>query len=541
MECDPKDIAIKCFFLGPQAENSAWLLRKWNEILENWIAWRRNLFPQDGVGITDSDRLSPEFKAAMGRLDSEVSSILRELENETPKFTPRYIGHMVSEVSLPALLGHVCALLHNPNNTSREVSKVTSRLEDEAILDLAKMVGFPNSARGHFTSGGTMANYEALWHALVRADRAYGEAGFLTLGPWEWARQYKQMKSVEFPGFVILVPGNKHFSWEKAVTLLGLGAQSFWSVALDEDGRLDSQDLKRLIDRALGEQRQVLMVVSVAGTTEMGEVDPIHEVQDILDGYRKIGVDIWHHVDGAYGAYFSTLLDGGVFEAKLTPPVARALRAVRRVDSITIDPHKLGYVPYACGAFLVRDENHYRTREVSAAYLRSDNRGRWAETLEGSRSGAGVTATWLSNRVLGLNADGYGRLLGKGLEARDRLVEVLKQRVPNVLFMRPTDLNVLCFSLASPGEALSQVNRRGETIWRHFEASPRFSVSKTILRRKQYGPLIEKMARERSLVLDSEEWLQIRLVLMNPFLTSKELNTDLIGEFAEELMTAARH
>ena len=90
------------------------------------------------------------------------------LEAETPKYTPRYMGHMVSELSLPAIFGHFATLLHNPNITSREAAKVGSVLEAEAVAMLATMVGYGKSARGHFTCGGTIANFEAIWRARFR-------------------------------------------------------------------------------------------------------------------------------------------------------------------------------------------------------------------------------------------------------------------------------------------------------------------------------------------------------------------------------------
>ncbi len=541
-DCDPRDVAIKSFFLGPQCENKDWLRSKWIEILDNWMAWRSSRFPSDGQSISQQDRESESFKGSLNRLDQAVSGILRDLESETIKFTPRYIGHMVSEISMPALLGHVCAILHNPNNTSREVSRVTSRLEEEAIADLAKMLGFPASVRGHFTSGGTVANFEALWRSIVCWDRKMThETGlsFLQLGPWSFAREYQRVTGKSFLGPVVLVPHNKHFSWEKAVSLMGLGDEAFWPVDLDEDGRQCTRDLRAKIEKANSQVRPVLLVVSVAGTTEMGEVDPVGSVQDILDEYRAAGQEIWHHVDGAYGGYYASMLDGGALEAQFTTKVARALRAIRRADSVTLDPHKLGYVPYACGAFLARDEERYRTRTFKAAYLKDDNEIRWATTLEGSRSGAGVTATWLANRTLGLDKEGYGRLLAKGFEARERVLKELQARVPDFLPVPPIDLNIICFSLAKPGERLSDINRRSKSIFEKFEQSPNFSVSKTILHFGSYHLLLNRLAAQRGIVVDADSWYNLRLVLMNPFLLSKESKVDLVAEFVSELLSAA--
>ena len=538
-DCDSRDIAIKSFFLGPQSENAEWLRAKWMEILDNWIEWRCSRFPQDGASISKVDRDSAAFLKSVDRLEAALAGVLKDLENETPKFTPRYIGHMVSEISMPALLGHVCALLHNPNNTSREVSRVTSRLEEEAIADLAGMLGFDADAKGHFTSGGTVANFEALWRAIVRLDRTMTDQfglSLLKLGPWTFAAEFERLMGRRFLGPVVLVPNNKHFSWEKAISLMGLGDEAFWPVALDDDGRLCPDDLRERIETARRQHRPVAMVVSVAGTTEMGEVDPIGSVQDILDEYRQTGLDIWHHVDAAYGGYYTTLLDGGELEAKMSPRVAAGFRAIRRVDSVTLDPHKLGYVPYACGAFVARDADHYRTRGFSAAYLKGSNDSRWALTLEGSRSGAGVTATWLANKALGLDKNGYGRVLAKGIEAREMVLGELDRRAPEFVVVLPADLNVLCFSLAPAGTKLSEINARTQELFQRFEQSPNFSVSKTVLSSRSYDRLLKRLASERKVELDADNWFMLRLVLMNPFITSKESKTKFVEEFVTELL-----
>lgn len=538
-DCDPQDVAIKSFFLGPQAENGDWLREKWIGVLDHWLSWRRNLFPQDGNAVSAEDRDSKSFIAAQDRLSGALDQILRDLENETPKFTPRYLGHMVSEVSLPAMLGHVCALLHNPNNTSREVSRVTSRLEDEAIADLSRMLNLPNSARGHFTSGGTLANFEALWRAIVHLDQNLEKSGagsFLSLGPFEFARRYRAKTGRDFGGPVLLVPGNKHFSWEKAVAVMGLGDSAFWSVRLDEAGRMDPADLVEKIDRARKEERPILACVSVAGTTELGQVDPIDRIQDLLDSYRsKHGITIWHHVDAAYGGYFACLANAEISHGLLREETRAAIAAISRVNSVTLDPHKLGYVPYACGAFIARDETHYRTRATHAPYLLAGNDSRWAWTLEGSRSGAGAAATWISNRALGLNYTGYGRLLEKGIQARVKAIAELRHRISHLILVEPSDLNVVCFSLGRAGERLSVINRRALSVFQAFEQSVNFSLSKTVLTRSAYGPLMDHLVARYSIVQDSDEWLMLRLVLMNPFVISKESDTDFLKEFISEL------
>ncbi len=278
------------------------------------------------------------------------------------------------------------------------------------------------------------------------------------------------------------------------------------------------------------------MVVSVAGTTEMGEVDPLDKVQDVLDREAMAGHRIWHHVDAAYGGYYASMLDGGELEANFTPHVRRTLRAISRVDSVTLDPHKLGYVPYSCGAFISRDPEHYVSRKFGAPYLNDQNESRWASTIEGSRSGAGVTATWLANKSLGLDSAGYGRILAKGLDARDRMLEELYRRVEGFLPVLPADLNIICFSIAPKGWKLSQVNGAMLRIFSKFESSPNFSISKTVLSSRDYPLVLRRLAAQNQIVCDADHWVQLRLVLMNPFVDSRNSKVNFIEEFADELL-----
>lgn len=576
--CDPRDIATKALFLGPQSENAVWFEDKWLSILKNWLIWRKNLFPGDGRAISETDRKTPSFIERQRQFDHALSHLLHLLESETPKFTPRYIGHMVSEISMPAILGHVATLLHNPNNTSHEVSRVGTIIEKEAIQDLLTMVGFDSQVgRGHFTSGGTIANFESMWRARYRLDHwlslitalkttgALKSNNFFKLahcgwqefnhlykthqpdenllkknswilqGPWNFQKIFKSTWNFEFEGPVVLVAGNRHFSWPKAVSIFGLGEEAFWPIELDHEGRLDVNDLEIKINRAEKAKRPILMVVSIAGTTEMGEVDPVGKVQDLLDRKKTRGIHIWHHVDAAYGGYFCTMLDQGEIQANLSPYVAESLAGIARVDSVTLDPHKLGYVPYSCGAILFKSVEHYQVSSFDAPYLKKENKSTWAFTMEGSRPASGATATWLSNRCIGLNSSGYGRILEKGLIARKELIQTLKHEIPEILIAEPTDLNIVCISLAKNGEPLSKINNRTLGVFKKFEDSPNFSVSKTSLSMHSYKKLIHALADKHSILIDTDHLYLLRIVLMNPFVISKETQTDFIKDFVTEL------
>ncbi len=565
--CNPSEVALKSFFLGPQAENGEWLADLIAEILHNWFRWRRQHFPEDGGAISQDDQQLPSFQTHQREIRKLALDLLQRYEAEVPKFSPRYIGHMFSEISLPALLGHVISLLHNPNIISSESALVGVQVENEAIEALLTMVGFsPDKGLGHFTSGGSVANYEAvlrareraaLWMArgLAHGDTNYFQAAHMgwsryhELGShldetlWLWTREnpwlfFQRLQKVSdkpFRGPVLLVPHSKHYSWIKAAHLIGLGADDCWEIALDEEGKLSIPDLEVALTKAQDHNRPVLMVVSVAGTTELGEVDAIDKVQDVLDRYKRIhGQHIWHHVDGAYGAFFRTLQ--GCDPEGLEPAVWSAIQAMERTDSVTLDPHKLGYVPYSCGAFVARQREDYFVTCHDAPYIQYKSvfdRGKF--TLEGSRSAGGATGTWLTAKSIGLHAEGYGRILARTIRIRRQLESALRASGLPIHLAPASDSNILCFHVAEHGEALSSSNRRTELIYEAFTEQKDFFVSKTILNQENYSAYMRKFRQSWQGIADESKLVLVRICLMNPFFGSREMQTDFQEEFIRSL------
>ena len=574
MSLSPAAVVAGACFPGPRSENETWVRGEFQAVLDHWFGWRKSRVADDPQLVGPADRLSPERLERREVLSRELADLCEALTAETPTYTPRYIGHMKAEVSLPALLGWLAAMLHNPNNTSREASKVGTVIEAEAIAMLATMVGYESAtAEGHFTSGGTVANFEAVWRARYRMDH------WLSLGlhiaektgepldvfasahmGWDrfrelWAehgltdavlrrcsaavgvpadvwRRISRAAGRDYMGPVLLVPGNKHYSWSKAANLFGLGEESLWPVALDADGRLDVDDLERLMQRAEAEGRPVLMAVGVAGTTETGEIDPIDALHDRLEQWEaERGLHIWRHVDAAYGGFLCAIL-GGPDEAVLTPASVAALRAIGRADSVTIDPHKLGYVPYACGAFLTRDTARYAVSAFDAPYLDRPELGdgKWSSTLEGSRSAAGAAAVWLSGRTIGFGPDGMGALLAETVRARQAFEAALAAAVPEVRLLEPADANIVCFSLAAPGESLTVANLRTAALFERIHQSPEFSVSKTTLG-ADYAAVIARHVEGFGGVVDAPGMVLVRCVFMNPYWAAPEYRAALFPPF----------
>lgn len=581
--CKPEDIALKSFFLGPQSENAAWLHETILHVFRRWYTWRKELHPEDGRAITEDNQLEDLFTERKDIFRDKVDDLLNRFEKEVPSFSPRYIGHMVTESSLPALIGHIITLLHNPNNISGEASRVGLAIEKEALDLLLKMVGYDvEKGFGHFTSGGTVANFEGAIRARSRMNRwiAVGAAAkekglfegglieaahmgwdvyeqlckkltedelvpyhFLKSNPFDVATRIKEQFGVEWMGPVMLVPSNKHYSWVKAATFLGYGEEAFWSVPTDRDGRMCVNELEKLIQKAGNLNRPVMMVVSVAGTTELGEFDPVDKIQDVISKLRdKENVHIWHHVDAAYGGFFCTLKNflPDLEEPILPYRVLDALKSIARTNSVTIDPHKLGYVPYASGTFLCADRREYFHSTIKAPYIAFQSELNYEpgpQTLEGSRSAAGPVSTWLTANVIGMDEHGYGRILERSVKSAGKLSHLLVHADNRIRVNPAGESNIVTFCVAEEGEALSVTNERSLKIYEAFspQGNHNFVVSKTTLSWTDYEKLLTHYTNRWKAVRDTEELTLIRLVLMNPFFDTVETNISYPEEFVRQL------
>lgn len=574
----PADVLAAAYFPGPRSENEAFARSELQTVLDHWFDWRRRTSADDPWLLPADLPHDPLLIGSRARLSSGLTELCEQLTSEMATHTPHYVGHMKAELSLPALLGWFAAMLHNPNNTSRESSRVGTVIEAQAIAMLASMLGYdPGQAEGHFTSGGTVANFEAVWRARYRLDHWLAMGLYVAektgerLDPFEAAqmgwdrfgelwrehgvedqalrqcsaaasnpadihRRISKASGRDYLGPVMLVPGNKHYSWHKAANIFGLGEQSLWSVPLDDEGRLDLGGFERRVTAAREAGRPILMAVSVAGTTEAGEIDPVDRLHDLLDEWVvQRGWRIWRHVDAAYGGFLCSML-GGAHERVLSDASRRALKAIARADSITLDPHKLGYVPYACGAFLTRDTARYAVSGFDAPYLDRPELGpgKWSSTIEGSRSAAGAAATWLTGRTIGFGPEGMGGLLAETIQSRKDFQAAVHDALPLVRFLEPADSNIACFSVACAGDRASDSNQRTQAAFDALAASSEFVVTKTTLG-ADYAAQRARHVATYGGVDDADGLLMIRCVFMNPYWAAPAVRRALLPQFVETL------
>ena len=279
-------------------------------------------------------------------------------------------------------------------------------------------------------------------------DEILGGYSVQSLGLLEFSRRHLQRVH---PG-VVVVPGTRHYSWPKAAALLGIGSEQLIQVPVDLDARMDVQQLRAVLDECLQAKRPVIQVVAVVGSTEESAVDPVHDVVAVREQCRLAGMDFPIHVDAAWGGYFASILrpaprdarppEGAANDIRRYTPemsmssyVTKQYEAFPHVDSITVDPHKGGFIPYPAGGLCYRNASMRDLVSLKApvVYHGGVDPTVGVYGVEGSKPGAAAAAVYLSHRVISTDQSGYGKILGRTLFNSKRLYAAL------VTLPRPDD------------------------------------------------------------------------------------------------------
>jgi glutamate/tyrosine decarboxylase-like PLP-dependent enzyme len=271
------------------------------------------------------------------------------------------------------------------------------------------------------------------------------------IGMAEFYRRLLPDLSPEQPA--IMAPATMHYSWPKAAALLGIGQSCVRHIPVDLDCRMNTSELRKQLDECLEKKIPVMQVVAVMGTTEESAVDPLDEIVAIRDEYRQAGLDFELHLDAAWGGYFASMIrketrDTSDSAAGLegTPAmcmgeyVRRQYEAFPSADSITVDPHKAGFIPYPAGALCYRNgaQRDLVAFTAPVVYHGGVDPTVGVYGVEGSKPGAAAAGVYLSHRVIRTDRSGYGNILGKCTWNSKRLyaeVLTLEHRNPDVPFI----------------------------------------------------------------------------------------------------------
>jgi aromatic-L-amino-acid/L-tryptophan decarboxylase len=367
------------------------------------------------------EKVRAHFRGELPRQASDLGDVYDEFAEFIAPFAtgnvhPGFMGWVHGGGTAVGMLAEMLAGGLNANLGGRD--HIPIEVERQIVEWTRVMFGLPEGASGLFVTGTSMANLMAVLVArtaalgqLVRQCGLGGDGALLTA--------YSSTAA--------------HGCVRQAMDLAGFGSDALRSIQVDSAHRVDVAAMRAQIsrDRAIG--LRPFLVVASAGTVDIGAIDDLAALSALC---RE--ENLWFHVDGAYGAL-------GV----LAPALAPRLAGLECADSIALDFHKWGQVPYDAGFLIVRDgERHRDAFAAPAAYLRREARGLAAGTPWPCDLGPDLSRgfralkTWFTLKTYGTEK------LGAMIERTCALARYMEARIsadPRLELMAPVQLNIVCF------------------------------------------------------------------------------------------------
>jgi glutamate/tyrosine decarboxylase-like PLP-dependent enzyme len=356
---------------------------------------------------------------------------------------PRFFGFIPTPSNYVSLLADALSAAYTPFCGTWLEGSGPAQVELVTLDWLKTVLGFPASAGGLFTSGGSIANLTAV--AAMRESKP----------------------SSDRSDHVIYCSDQTHSSVDRAVRIAGYDPRQFRRLTTDGGCRLRPDMLRDCIagDRADG--RMPLGVVANAGTTNTGAVDPLRELAEICRSE-----DLWLHVDGAYGA-----------AAAISRRGRALLRGIELADSVTLDPHKWLFQPYAMGCLLVREPARLtHVFQVMPEYLRDTETDRGEVNFcdygpELTRPFRALKL-WMSLKVFGASA--FEQAIDIGLDHAEE-TEAILRREECWEIVSPASLAILCFRYRAPEAEPGEEDHLQDAIARAAAHDGRCFLSTTVL------------------------------------------------------------
>ncbi len=315
------------------------------------------------------------------------------------------------------ILGSMCTVPHpitrevyqqflETNLGDPELCPGTKEIESRYIMFIKKLLHAPATSAGQIVSGGTEGNITAMWIA-------------------------KQLTGKK----EILLPTSAHFSFQKVASLMDM---RLTEIPVTEKYVMNVTSLKKKI------RTTTAAVIGLAGSTELGTIDPIPEISDLC-----FDEHVFFHVDAAFGGFVIPFLKDLHYNI---PDFDFRLNGV---SSISIDSHKMGYATIPLGTLMIRRKQWLNTISVDSPYISSEKQA----GILGTRSGAPVAAAYAVAEYLG--HAGYKQMVRSCMDVT-RYAQKKINEIGLNLVMNPT-MNVIGVKLKRPGIVVKKLSEQG---WR---------------------------------------------------------------------------
>ncbi len=333
---------------------------------------------------------------------------------------PGYLAYVPGGGVYPAALADFIADATNRYTGVWAAAPVLVQLEANVLEWIRQWMAFPETTEGLLTTGGSMATFTAI---VCARERHLG---------------------AEIRKGVIYVSSQTHHCVAKAARLAGIHPDRIRSLPVDEFFRMEIDALKEAVNQDRQSGLTPFLVVSSAGTTNTGAVDPLDGVADFAE--RE---GLWHHCDAAYGGFFH-----------MVDEFRPLLSGLSRADSLALDPHKGLFLPYGTGALLVSDGSALRdAHAATAGYLppRAED-----GFYDPSQVGPELSRDYRGLRVwLTIKLYGTARLRAAVAEKRCLALHAAGrlEKSPHIHLVAPPQLSLFAFHCTWPEATLEEENR----------------------------------------------------------------------------------
>lgn len=400
-----------------------------HRIVDDSVAYLRDIHERPSWRNMPAE-VKAYFTDPLPRQPAEIERVYRDVTDKLMAYPmgnnhPRFWSWYMGAGNYTGALGDFLAAIQGSNLGG---GNHAAALLDQQVVNWCKeMMGFPPSASGTLTSGGSEANLLALTVARnVKAGIDVREMGVAAID-----------KPLRF-----YASDQVHSCHRKAVEALGLGNRALRRITTDAEFRIDIAQLRQAIakDRAKGFKPACL--IATAGTVNSGAIDDLHALADLAQEQ-----DLWLHVDGCVGALIA-----------IAPKNAWRVSGLERAHSLAFDPHKGLHAPFEAGCVLIRNAAAHRAAfAVTPEYLERMPRGLAAAPwlhefgLQTSR-GFKALKIWLALKEHGIEK--FGRLIDQTI-AQGHYLSRMIAREPRLELLVPATINIVCFRYR-PAEAESE-------------------------------------------------------------------------------------
>ncbi|HEV2827329.1 MAG TPA: aminotransferase class V-fold PLP-dependent enzyme [Pyrinomonadaceae bacterium] len=411
--------------------------------------------------------------------------------------SPRYFGQF-NPTPLPiGVWADALSSSLNQNAGAWRNGPTSAMIEARVLRWLCELIGYGPQSFGVLASGGTEANLIALKCAR---DSVAGQTS-LPLHTYG-------LRSAP-ADLTVYASEQCHFSIERSVDILGLGRNSLRKIATDKDFHVRPDALQKQLDQDRAAGFLPCCIIGVAGATSTGVIDPLEELAALARENN-----CWYHVDAAYGG---TLAFSEQHREKLT--------GIQSADSITFDPHKWMFVPFACGAVLVRDGGRTLRDafDITPEYLNEDRGGADVEFdffrygQMGTRRFSSLKL-WMALKFMG--RAGYAAVIERQIELTEYLAARLDQ-LPDFVRVSPVETAVCCFRFLPANAAnatgveqdrlqqrLQQTIEQGGEAWitttvLNGRRALRVNINSFLTRRRHVDDLVDLLVRTANGLADS--------------------------------------